>query len=78
MYTYLVGSSTLAAAVVEDSDDGRAARPVAGSGGGIGTEKGSDHGSRSARLENLAAASLHGHHRGESRGTADNSQDCVC
>ena len=75
MYTYLVGSSTLAAAVVEDSDDGRAARPVAGSGGGIGTEKGSDHGSRSARLENLAAASLHGHHRGEGSSGANEGED---
>ena len=64
----LVGATTLASTVVEDSDHRGAAGLVHAGRRGVGAEEGRCHGSCDASLHHLAAASLHGHHGGEGGG----------
>jgi len=72
----LVGSAAAAAAVVEDGDDGGLARLIVLGRRGGAAEEGGSHGSGSAGLDDLAAASLHGHHGREGGGGRDEGSEC--
>ena len=69
-----VRAATVAAAVIEDHDHGGAAGLVVLGGSRVGLEEGGSHGSSGASLNNLAAASLHGHHGGEGGGSASEGE----
>ena len=65
----------LAATVIKDGDHGgTGVRPVLGLSRGA-AEEGSSHGSGSASLYDLSAASLHGHHGGEGGSRGDDGSE---
>ena len=71
----LVGAATVAAAVVHDEDHGGTAGLVHLGLSGVGAEEGGSHGGGGTGLDDLAAASLHGHHGGEGGGGAGEGED---
>ena len=70
----LVGAATVAAAVVHDEDHGGTAGLVHLGLSGVGAEEGGSHGGGGTGLDDLAAASLHGHHGGEGGGSASEGE----